>query len=156
MLCFHHLQSPLELVQSIMCSVHHSLLMVLISSLPHLIGVNFSLLLGFWTCSFPGWRIIGDLDNRWYCTGLLKNASTFFPDTDEKHFSPAPAQTADHPILSCRKLKPDMFGLARKFLKLVRTPKAFAAVIDFADLPSDSEQSGDSDYIPSCEPESLN
>jgi hypothetical protein len=31
-----------------------------------------------------------------------------------------------------------------------------SAVIDFADLPSDSEQSGDSDSIPSCEPELLN
>jgi hypothetical protein len=48
-----------------------------------------------------------------------------------------------------------MLELARTFLKPVHSPKAFAAVIDFADLPSDSEFSGDSESFP-CGLESLN
>ena len=97
----------------------------------------------------------GDSDICWYCAGMLKTARAFFSDTAEKHASPAPARTADHPIRNCRKFKGDMLELARTFLKPVRSPKAFAAVIDFADLPSDSEFSGDSESFP-CELESLN
>jgi hypothetical protein len=48
-----------------------------------------------------------------------------------------------------------MVDLARTFLKPVRSPKVFAAVVDFGDLPSDSEHSGDSDSF-TCELESLN
>ena len=87
----------------------------------------------------------GDLDNCWYCAGMLKTARAFFPDTAEKHASPAPARTAEHPIRTCRKFKADMLELARTFLKPARSPKVFAAVVDFADLPSDSEHSADSD-----------
>ncbi len=47
------------------------------------------------------------------------------------------------------------FDLARTFLKPVLSPKVFAAVVDFADPPSDSEHSGDSDSFP-CESVSLN
>jgi hypothetical protein len=97
----------------------------------------------------------GDLENCWYCAGMLKTARAFFADTAEKHASPAPARTADHPIRTCRKFKADMLELARTFLKPVRSPKVFAAVVDFAELPSDSEHSGDSDSFPS-EMESLN
>jgi hypothetical protein len=86
---------------------------------------------------------------------MLKTARAFFADTAEKHASPAPARTADHPIRTCRKFKADMLELARTFLKPVRSPKVFAAVVDFAELPSDSEHSGDSDSFPS-EMESLN
>ena len=99
----------------------------------------------------------GDSDNCWYCAqcaGMLKTRAVFF-DTAEKHASPAPARTADHPIRNCRKFKSDMLELARTFLKPVRSPKVFAAVVDFADLPSDSEFSGDSESFP-CELESLN
>ena len=80
----------------------------------------------------------GDLDNCWYCAGMLKTARAFFPDTAEKHASPAPARTADHPIRNCRKFKADMLELAKTFLKPVRSPKVFAAVVDFAGLPFDS------------------
>jgi hypothetical protein len=97
----------------------------------------------------------GDMDTCWYCAGMLKTARAFFPDTAEKHASPAPARTADHPIRTCRKFKADMVDLARTFLKPVRSPKVFAAVVDFGDLPSDSEHSGDSDSF-TCELESLN
>ena len=97
----------------------------------------------------------GDADHCWYCAGMLKTARAFFSDTAEKHASPAPARTADHPIRTCRKFKADMLDLARTFLKPVRSPKVFAAVVDFADLPSDSELSGDSESFP-CESESLN
>ncbi len=86
---------------------------------------------------------------------MLKTARALFPDTAEKHASPAPARTADHPIRNCRKFKADMVDLARTFLKPVRSPKVFAAVVDFGDLPSDSEHSGDSDSF-TCELESLN
>ena len=97
-----------------------------------------------------------DLDNCWYCAGMLKTARAFFSDTAEKHASPAPARTADHPIRTCRKFKSDMLDLARTFLKPVRSPKVFAAVVDFADLPSDSDHSGESDSFTSCELASLN
>jgi hypothetical protein len=97
----------------------------------------------------------GDSDHCWYCAGMLKTARAFFSDTAEKHASPAPARTADHSIRTCRKFKTDMLELARTFLKPVRSPKVFAAVVDFADLPSDSEHSGDSDSF-LCESESLN
>jgi hypothetical protein len=80
----------------------------------------------------------GDLDNCWYCAGMLKTARAFFPDTAEKHASPAPARTADHPIRNHRKFKADMLELAKTFLKPVRSPKVFAADVDFAGLPSDS------------------
>ena len=56
---------------------------------------------------------------------------------------------------TCRKFKADMLDLERTFLKPVRSPKVFAAVVDFADLPSDLELSGDSESFP-CESESLN
>ena len=88
-----------------------------------------------------------DLDNCWYCAGMLKTARAFFSDTAEKHASPAPARTADHPIRTCRKFKSDMLDLARTFLKPVRTQRAFVAVVDFADLPSDSDHSADSDSV---------
>jgi hypothetical protein len=71
----------------------------------------------------------------------------FFPDTAEKHSSPSPARTADHPLRTCRKFKGDMLELARTFLKPVRSPKVFAAVLDFGDLPSDSDHSEDSDSV---------
>jgi hypothetical protein len=87
----------------------------------------------------------GDLDHCWYCAGLLKTARVFFPDTAEKHASPSPARTADHPLRTCRKFKGDMLELARTFLKPVRSPRVFAAVLDFGDLPSDSEHSDNSD-----------
>ena len=40
-----------------------------------------------------------------------------------------------------------MLELARTFLKPVRSPKVFAAVLDFGDLPSDSDHSEDSDSV---------
>jgi len=89
----------------------------------------------------------GDLDHCWYCAGLLKTARVFFPNTAEKHASPSPARTADHPLRTCRKFKGDMLELARTFLKPVRSPKVFAAVLDFGDLPSDSDHSEDSDSV---------
>ncbi len=48
-----------------------------------------------------------------------------------------------------------MVELARTFLKPVRAPKVFAAVVDFGYLPSDPEHSGDSDSF-TCELEPLN
>jgi hypothetical protein len=95
----------------------------------------------------------GDLDHCWYCAGMLKTARTFFADTAEKHASPAPARTADHPIRTCRKFKMDMLDLARTFLKPARPPRVLAAAVDFADLPSDSDLSPDSDSV---DTESLN
>ena len=93
----------------------------------------------------------GDLENCWYCAGMIKTARAFFSDTAEKHAMPAPARTADHSIRTCRKFKTDMLDLARTFLKPVRTQRAFVAVVDFADLPSDSDDesdhSGDSDSV---------
>jgi hypothetical protein len=77
----------------------------------------------------------GDLDHCWYCAGMLKIARAFFADTSEKHASPAPARTADHSLRTCRKFKTDMLDLARSFLKPARAPRAFAAVVNFADLP---------------------
>jgi hypothetical protein len=41
-----------------------------------------------------------------------------------------------------------MLDLDRTFLQPVRNPEGFAAVIDFADLPSDYEHSGASDSFP--------
>ena len=95
----------------------------------------------------------GDVDHCWYCAGMLKTARAFFADTAEKHASPTPARTADHPIRSCRKFKSDMLELARTFLKPARSPRVLAAVVDFADLPSDSDLSADSDSV---DPASLN
>ena len=66
---------------------------------------------------------------------MLKTARAFFSDTAEKHASPARARTADHPIRNRRKFKADMLELAKTFLKPVRSPKVFAAVVDFAVLP---------------------
>jgi hypothetical protein len=71
----------------------------------------------------------------------------FFPDTAEKHSSPYPARTADHPLHTCGKFKGYMLELARTFLKPVRSPKVFAAVLDCGDLPSDSDHSEDSDSV---------
>ena len=87
---------------------------------------------------------------------MLKTARAFFADTAEKHASPTPARTADHPIRSCRKFKSDMLELARTFLKPARSPRVLAAVVDFADLPSDSDLSADSDSVLSVDPASLN
>ncbi len=86
------------------------------------------------------------------CLSLLLH---FFSDTAEKHASPAPARTADHPIQTSCRFKGDMLELAQTFLKPVCSPRVFAAVVDFVDLPSDSEFSGDSEAFP-CELESLN
>ncbi len=83
---------------------------------------------------------------------MLKTARVFFPDTAEKHASPAPARTAEHPIRNCRKFKADMVELAQTFLN---APKVFAAVVDFGDLSSDSDHSGDLDSF-TCELKTLN
>ncbi len=48
--------------------------------------------------------------------------------------------------------KADLVDLARTFLKPVRAPKVLDAVVDFGDLPSDSEHSDSF----TCELESLN
>ncbi len=141
--------SPPELVLPIMCSDLHCL--VTLSSPRHLVG-NSSNSLMFWgRVPFQA----GDMDTCWYCVGVLKTASAFFPDTTEKHASPAPARTADHPIRNCRKFKADMVKLAWTFLKPFRAPKVFAAVVDFGDLPSDSDHSGESNSF-TCELEPLN
>ncbi len=61
-----------------------------------------SILLCFWVV-FPSesrvvtWIIAGIV----LAAGMLKTASTFFADTAEKHASPAPVRTADHPISTC-------------------------------------------------------
>ena len=70
--------------------------------------------------------------------------------------TPAPARTADHSIRTCRKFKSDMLDNARTFLKPVRPPRSFVAVLDFGDLPSDSDPSGDSDFLPDGGCEVLN
>ena len=46
-----------------------------------------------------------------------------------------------------------MLELGRTFLKPARSPRVLAAVVDFADLPSDSDLSADSDSV---DPASLN
>ncbi|MFN7881698.1 MAG: hypothetical protein ACK5PF_01595, partial [bacterium] len=90
----------------------------------------------------------GDEAHCWYCAGMIKTARVFFSATAEKHATPAPARTADHSIRTCRKFKSDMLDNARLFLKPVRTPRSFVAVIDFGDLPSESDASGESDSVP--------
>jgi hypothetical protein len=98
----------------------------------------------------------GDAEHCWYCAGMLKTARAFFSDTAEKHATPAPARTADHSIRACRQFKSDMLNNARTFLKPIRAPRSFVAVIDFGDLPSESDPSGDSDSLPDGGCESLN
>jgi hypothetical protein len=80
---------------------------------------------------------------------MLKTASAFFSDTAEKHASAAPASRSDHPISTCSKVKADMLEFTKTFLKPVCFPNVFAAVVDFADLSSDSECSGYSETFPS-------
>jgi hypothetical protein len=97
----------------------------------------------------------GDLDICWYCVGMIKTALAFFPNTAEKHTSPAPARTADHCIRPYCKFKADILDPALTFLKPVHFPICFAAVVDFADLQPDSEHSGDSEPFNACELDSI-
>jgi hypothetical protein len=87
----------------------------------------------------------------WIIVGIvlvyLRLLVCFLQDTAEKHASPSPARTANHPLCTCRKFKGDMLELARTFLKPIRAPKEFAAVLDFGDPPSDSDHSEDSDSV---------
>jgi hypothetical protein len=79
---------------------------------------------------------------------MLKTARTFVSVTSEKHASSASGCTADHPICTCRKFKASIFELAMTFLKPFCSLTVFAAVVDFADLPSDTQHSGYSESLP--------